>query len=384
MGKHVRDLAAGMALLALTLSLVTLPQEAMEAARGGLTLCGQVIIPSLFPYFILSSLLVELGLAACLGRLLSPVMSPLFGVSGSGASALVLGLVGGYPVGAATVRSLYESGSCSKREAEGLLTFCNNSGPAFILGVAGAGVFQSVSTGFLLYAIHIISALLTGLLFCRLWPGGKADRQETTASPVKAVRASTAFTRSIQKALTSTLAICAFVVCFTVLLRLLTDTGVLGGLARCVNTLLVPLGWDPVWTRRLLAGLLELSTGVTGLAGTGAWGMRLVLAAFLLGWGGLSVHCQTAALLEGSGLTCRWMPLAKLVHGLLSAALAVGWNQLHPVETAVTVFAPAASPIPVSHPLLIWGGVALLAALTGTGLWFRRGKKSGKAARCVV
>lgn len=384
MGKHVRDLAAGMALLAAAAALITLPQEAMEAARSGLALCGQVIIPSLFPYFILSSLLVELGLAACLGRLLSPVMSPLFGVSGPGASALVLGLVGGYPVGAATVRSLYESGSCSKREAEGLLTFCNNSGPAFILGVAGAGVFQSLSAGALLYAIHIAGALLTGILFCRLRAGSRTKKRCDAPPAVKAVRASSAFTRSIQKALTSTLAICAFVVCFTVLLRLLNDTGVLSRAAELANALLVPLGWDPIWTSRLLAGLLELSTGITGLTGSGAPGMRLVLAAFLLGWGGLSVHCQTAALLERSGLSCRRMPAAKLVHGLLSAALAFGWNCLQPSETAVSVFAPALAPAPAHHPPLVWGGVALLLLLTGAGLWRRRRKNSGKAARCVV
>ena len=84
--------------------------------------------------------MVELGLSRCLGRLLHPIMAPLFRVNGSCAAALALGFVGGYPVGARTAIQLYQQGQCSKTEAQRLLAFCNNSGPAFILGAVGAGV----------------------------------------------------------------------------------------------------------------------------------------------------------------------------------------------------------------------------------------------------
>ena len=139
--ERVRDLLLGLALLCATLALMLYPQPSMEAAKSGLALCYNVIIPSLFPFFVLSSLVVELGLAGYLGRLLEGLMRPLFHVSGACASAFALGFIGGYPVGAKTAISLYENGMCTKTEAERLLAFCNNSGPAFILGVVGAGVF---------------------------------------------------------------------------------------------------------------------------------------------------------------------------------------------------------------------------------------------------
>ena len=82
--------------------LMRWPQESMAAARDGLALCGNVIIPSLFPFFVLSSLVVELGMSRYLGRLLEGVMAPLFRVGGACSSALALGFVGGYPVGART------------------------------------------------------------------------------------------------------------------------------------------------------------------------------------------------------------------------------------------------------------------------------------------
>ena len=143
----LRDSVVLIALLTAALALVTAPTQAMTGAKNGLTLCCNVIIPSLFPFFVLSSLAVDLGLAAYLGRLLEGVMRPLFRVSGCCAMAVVLGFVGGYPLGAKTALELYRQGLCTKTETERLLAFCNNSGPAFILGVVGAGIFGSGQIG---------------------------------------------------------------------------------------------------------------------------------------------------------------------------------------------------------------------------------------------
>ena len=136
----IRDALAGAALLCCTLALLCWPKEISAAVQEGLKLCYNVIIPSLFPFFILSSLMISLGLAGYLGRLFEPVMRPLFRLPGSCAAVLALGFVGGYPIGARSALTLYESGGCTKTECERLLAFCNNSGPAFILGVVGAWV----------------------------------------------------------------------------------------------------------------------------------------------------------------------------------------------------------------------------------------------------
>ena len=179
--ERVRDAMLGLALLCATLALMLYPQPAMEAARSGLRLCYNVIIPSLFPFFVLSSLVVELGLAGYLGRLLEGLMRPLFRVGGACASAVALGFIGGYPVGAKTAIGLYESGQCTRTEAERLLAFCNNSGPAFILGVVGTGVFASSRVGVLLYLAHAAASCCVGLLF-RFYRSGP-ERRGTAARP---------------------------------------------------------------------------------------------------------------------------------------------------------------------------------------------------------
>ena len=94
LGKETyRELFLGVAIVLAALALVLWPREAMAAMKDGLRLCGNVIIPSLFPFFVLSSLVVELGLSRYLGKLFQPVMAPLFRVNGACASAVALGFV---------------------------------------------------------------------------------------------------------------------------------------------------------------------------------------------------------------------------------------------------------------------------------------------------
>ncbi|MBM6975852.1 nucleoside recognition domain-containing protein [Intestinimonas butyriciproducens] len=333
----VRDLCLGLGLLCATLALMFWPQEAMEAAREGLRLCYNVILPSLFPFFVLSALVVDLGLAGYIGRALEGLMRPLFRVPGACASAFVLGFVGGYPVGARTALSLYQKGMCTKTEAERLLAFCNNSGPAFILGVVGAGVFASSRVGVLLYLAHAAASVCVGLLF-RFYRGEEGRREGRAAPTFQAERFTTAFTGAIKNSFLSTLNICAFVVFFTVVIKLLFLSGVLPGLAGVLGTLFSPLGFSTRWAERLLTGLIELTSGVWTLTGAGTMSGRLSMAAFLLGWAGLSVHCQVLSFLGGSGLSVKTYIGGKLLHGGLSALFTSALLRVFPLSEPVSAY----------------------------------------------
>ena len=333
----VRDLCLGLGLLCATLALMFWPQEAMEAAREGLRLCYNVILPSLFPFFVLSALVVDLGLAGYIGRALEGLMRPLFNVPGACASAFALGFVGGYPVGARTALSLYQKGMCTRTEAERLLAFCNNSGPAFILGVVGAGVFASSKVGLLLYLAHAAASVCVGLLFRFYKREGK--RRERRASPTfEAERITVAFTGAIKNSFLSTLNICAFVVFFTVVIKLLFLSGLLPGLAGVLGALLSPLGFSTRWAERLLTGLIELTSGVWTLTGAGTMSGKLSMAAFLLGWAGLSVHCQVLSFIGGSGLSVRTYIGGKLLHGGLSALFIGLLLRFFPLEEPVAAY----------------------------------------------
>ena len=383
--KEVRDTLVGLALLIATAGLVAAPGEAISGAKDGLTLCFNVIVPSLFPFFVLSSLVVDLGLAAYLGRALEGLMRPLFQVSGSCAAAVALGFIGGYPVGARTALQLYQQGLCSKTEAERLLAFCNNSGPAFILGVVGAGIFGDSRVGFLLYLTHALASLLVGLLF-RFYGGSERRHlSKSCPKPIRTVTVPAAFTGAVTRSLQSTLNICAFVVFFAVVLQLLSAYGVFAALAN----LLALAGFEQEWARRLVAGLLELSSGVSSLRGSTQLAGRVSMAAFMLGWAGLSVHCQVLSFLVDSGLSAKTYLAGKLFHGLIAAGLTWGLTRLFPLtapvadylaEQAESIAAMDFSTALAASSLAALAGWLILAALCRS-LWRN---KCGNPPHCRV
>lgn len=262
-------------------------------AEEGLNLCLHSVLPSLFPFFVLSSLLLSLGFAESLGRLLFPLMNGLFHLGGSGASALALGFIAGYPSGARAVSQLYTDGLCGKEEAEHLLAFCNNCGPAFFLSFLGAEGFGSTVIGVKLWLIHVLSALLTGLL---LRPKRTLSRD---AAPPKTetIGFAAAFTQAVQSGFFSFLGVCSFVLLFSVLLQPLKAT--LGNTA--------------------LLGIFELFSGISALDSSP---FAFLSAAALTAWGGLSVHAQSAAFFSAAGLSGRWYIRGKLLQAAISAALA--------------------------------------------------------------
>ena len=280
-------------------ALLLFPDVSAAAAREGVTLCLQTVLPSLFPFFVLSSLLVQSDVPRLLSRAMAGVMYPLFGVSGAGASALILGLLGGYPVGARTVAELYGRGEIGQEESEHLLAFCNNSGPGFFLGVCGTAVFSSARAGMYLYLIHVGAALVTGVLLRRDLglPRRKAvSRQRAPFDLAAAVQGSFAAVGSVS----------AFVIFFMVLLRLLSLVPALAAL--------------PPLPRAALFGFVEMTNGVNALPATRA---GFVLCAAIMNWGGLSVQAQTRALLAGSALSARRCVIGKAVQALVGVPLAL-------------------------------------------------------------
>lgn len=257
-----------------------------------LIICGRLIVPSLFPFFVLSAFITRLGLPGIIGRFVSGFTCKVYGISPAGASALILGFVGGYPSGAAYIASMEKDGLIELQEAERLIAFCNNSGPAFIVGVMGTAIFGSVKTGLWLYAVHIVSALITGLFF-----RGKNCRCTVAPHRLDETIPSQALVASVKQAVGSILNVCGFVIFFYVLVSLF-DVGGMRSLL-CAKLSMI-LGLSPQFIMAFLSGILELGSGASAMVGLKSTPINLALAAAMLGWGGLSVHFQTMAVLSDS------------------------------------------------------------------------------------
>ena len=319
--------------------LIVRPEDAGLAAAGTLSLCAKVIVPSLFPFFVCANLFCALHLTQPLERALSGVMQPVFGVPGSGAAALVVGLTGGYPSGAQTIAALYAAGNIDKKSAGRLLRFCNNCGPAFIFGVVGPAVFGSRLAGLLLYLVHCTSALLLGVL-----PRKKAAvllSENANAAQEAPPSFSSALTASVKKAGQTALEVCMFVLLFGVLTAMVQSA---------LKRLLPPSALTA------LSGILELSGGAAALAELAlAQRVKFTLASMLLAFGGLSVHAQTRAVLAPAGLAALPVFLPKLLHALTAGLLSIPVYLLFQAQLAsapVFAAAGAASGFAAAQPAL--------------------------------
>lgn len=288
--------------------------QVIERCRYALDLCLELILPSLFPFFVLSSLLNQLGLPGFLGRLLAPAASRVYGISGAGASAIFIGLTGGYPLGAAYIADMERSGAIRPGEAERLLAFCNNSGPAFIIGAVGAGAFRSSSAGFFLYGVHILSALLTGLFFRR-----RDYCREIQPLQLDSVYISQALPQAVKQSVASLMNVCGFVMCFTVLVGLLDARGYISLVCGWVGE---RLGLELSFCHAAFTGFLELGSSVGAMSGLNITALNMALAAAVLGWGGISVHFQTMAVLAGSNIKSALHFAGRLISAVIAAASA--------------------------------------------------------------
>lgn len=304
--------------------LLLSPQPAIEAAREALRLCSETIIPSLFPFLVCSALLTSLTPLSSLEHILSPWMNRLFRLRGSSIIVLLLGFTGGYPVGVRTTVEFYQQGYLTREDAERLLAFCNNSGPGFLLGMVGIGVFHSTAIGLWLYVIHILSALLVGFLFRFYRSSSFNDDANRHFLPHTAEKnLPSLFTDAVTNSFFSLLNICAFVLFFMIFLRMLSYTGILHIVSLFISTVFSFLGLSEFLTTAFLAGIFELSTGAACMQGIPFSPLSAAVAAFLLGWGGFSVHCQSLMFLSDAGLSCKTYFTGKCLQGLFSAILAV-------------------------------------------------------------
>lgn len=280
MKRSVSYLTATLAAVAMAV-LILDTKTALYGGAKGVELCIKTLIPSLFPFFLVSILLTS----SLIGQRI-PFISPLaklLRIPSGTEPLLAVGLLGGYPVGAQSIVQAKKTGGLSPEDARRMMAFCNNAGPAFLFGI-GSRLFSSIWICWLLWGIHIVSALIIGILT----PGGKENRIQTGQAD------SLTLPQALRKALEVMATVCGWVVIFRVLLAILE---------RWILWIL------PNELQVCIYGLLEIANGCCQLHSLESEGMRLVLFSGFLGFGGLCVALQTYSVTAGSGVdTSLYLP----------------------------------------------------------------------------
>lgn len=299
-------------LTALMIGALTMRGAVGDGLRDGLTACGAQLIPSLFPMMALCGLFVRCGAAEAVGRALAGPMRRI-GLPGAAGSVVLTAMIGGYPVGAQGIRTLRDRGALTDAQAAYMMRFCVCAGPGF--GAMTGSLFGSPALGAMMYGAQVLAAVLLAILTRpRRAPAVPRD----SAAPPPAPPFAQALTDAVSAAAQAMTALCAYVLLFA---------GICGAL-------------DHFCPRRpailLIGALLEVTGGVRTARALGA----PVLAAFLLGFGGLCVHAQLRAIYPGH-VPGFW--ISRVAHGALTAAIFAGLRMIFPQKGILPAVAPAMS-----------------------------------------
>jgi len=264
------------------------PSEVIQAARGGAILWFNNVLPSLLPFMIGTNMLLRLGVVNFIGALLEPIMQPLFGVSGRGAFALAMGAISGYPIGAQVCAVLRENEEISQVEAQRLLSFVNNSGPLFMIGAVGAGMFGNERVGYFIFVTTLIGALASGMLFKFYKREERVGKERTKIRLASAMRRNKEpfgkiLSESILKALESILLIGGFIILFSVILKALEVT-------RIIDVLGVSENGEVI--KAAIYGFFEITNGASKLAELDISKGVIILCAAIVSFGGMSIFAQ--------------------------------------------------------------------------------------------
>ncbi|GJM76889.1 hypothetical protein HMSSN036_91050 [Paenibacillus macerans] len=265
-----------MSLAALAVLMLRYPEQSWQAGVRGLAIWWDVLFPSLFPFFVISEIMLGFGIVHFLGKLLDPLMKPLFRIPGSGGFVLAMGFASGYPVSAKLAAKLREQRLVTREEGERLVAFTTSSDPIFLIGAVSVGFFGNPKLAGALALAHYGGALLIGgiMRFYRAGAPGTEVRADAASSRRLSLRqalqamhqARTSDGRSLgellRQAVVSSLQLMTvvggLVVFFSVILEILTASGVMNVLYAALRWLLPAVGLPRSWPRRSSAACLKL------------------------------------------------------------------------------------------------------------------------------
>ena len=235
---------------------------------------------------VLTDLLISCGFDDMVKKLIKRPFEAVFHLNANLASAYILGIISGYPQGACAIAKIYDKGGCTRDEAERALAFCNNTGPAFMIGAVGS-LFGDARLGWSLFFLQTGVTLLYGVI----------SRPKRLSFCTEIENNNSISFDIIPKAVTSSvipmLNICGFVVIFAVL---------------CSWVSYLPLNTE---IKALVYSILEISNAVKFISKSPS----LPLLAFSLFWSGICVHMQTASVIAGRFSMKRYY-IAKIIQSL--------------------------------------------------------------------
>ncbi len=328
MKKHA-DVFVAVFTVAVAVLLLVFWRDATEGAINGLKLSAGTVIPSLFPFMVLSGFVSLSGIGRVMSIPLALIFGRVFRMPPSGAVTFLLSFVGGYPAGAKTISTMTEVGALERNYAENLFLLCINPGPAFVVTAVGGMMWGSSEIGWVLLISQLFATLIVAFII-------RPKRKTVTHSVGTPLTFIDSFITAVGNACSACVTISGYIVLFAVISEISGNIMKSMGLPELLSV--------------LISGVLEVTTGVK-LASEMGGISGLLLCSFFIAFGGISVLFQCLQAVHTVGIHPKNLLNVRLAIATLSTMFvffylnifsgsAATWSDLlphYPVATADNV-----------------------------------------------
>ncbi len=295
--------------------IIVNPKQNIASCLDGTMLWAKSIMPALFPFFFLTSLLSELGLILKLGNAFSPLTKKLYKTSGISGYIFAMSIISGYPVGAKITAELYEKGVLSKGQASKTTTFTSTSGPLFIVGTVGANMFDSSKLGYLILLCHILGAFINGILYRNTF----LEKQPEIL--ITSIKRKNVLEDTMYGAIKSVLIVGGYIVVFFMIINMINRYNLLYPL----NSFLALITHSNISTTRAITnGIIEVTRGCLDLSVLGLSRKKaLVFCTGLISFGGISIIMQALTFLKRFNISTWFFIKSKITQTIISVLIAL-------------------------------------------------------------
>lgn len=292
--------------------LLIFPTECRNGFTNGIFLCLQVLIPSLFPFMLLSGFVTKSGIITRIPNCITKAFSSIFGISPYGVAVISLSLIGGYPVGAVAIKALHKENLLDDKDCEKLIMFCVSAGPGFLVTYIGAAMTRNLKLGYILLSSQIFSVVITGIIarFTINTDSRKTTQCKVSKAPI---RVREALVYCVDNAIRAATQMCVLVMIFS-------------GICEIFITL-IESNPSLIW----ITALLEISNGIKFMAES----YPTPLMAFVCGFGGICVHFQIFTQLSSVKFSKCNFYIFRILQGLICAGITFLLTKLFPISQSV-------------------------------------------------
>ena len=302
--KRIKYVVLSLCLVLFAAAIIIYPERYVTSCLEGFLLWAECVLPSLFPFIIISLIFIRTGIA---DRASLPLKraTRVLNLPQNAAVCFLLSICSGYPAGSRLVAEFYDGGALTEADCDKLAPLCSTSGPLFIIGSVGFKMFDDKLLGVKIFFAHTLAVMIFSLIYCRFC-------KKTQFLPPKTVKSGgNILYDSFYGAVISVAVAGGFIAFFYVVAQFLQDFNVLYPLQKFLG-----LFMEETAAKSVCLGLAEVTTGCRHLARSKS-PLKGALAGFLITFGGVSILMQQLSYLTKTGVKPLKFITFKFLQGVL-------------------------------------------------------------------